>query len=326
MTTLDNHNRHVILCDGATLPAELVGKVPDNHVWPLVQRKGKGEVNLVVQIQDFITPLLAHVPDKAKDLLEIAAFIYGADRLISRGETSQVEYLKWARDFVFCIPVRELVFWQQSRIQKSLVELLVFISGDRSYQFYFEQRTGGDAPASLFDVPQSNQKSFNVSDCKIALFSGGLDSLSGVIELLEQTSGKVVVTSHRSGPSTPVQKRVFEALQNAYPNRLIYHPLKCNLSKKRPPEETQRTRFFLYTTVGYVLAQAYGQDSLHIYENGVTSINLRRRQDLINARASRTTHPKTISLLNNFFSEVKGEIFTVQHPFLFLTKQILSKR
>lgn len=59
---------------------------------------------------------------------------------------------------------------------------------------------------------------------------------------------------------------------------------------------------------------------MNIFENGITSINLSKRQDLMNARASRTTHPKTLGLLEEFYSSVADRTFRVKHPFLHLTK------
>ena len=43
-----------------------------------------------------------------------------------------------------------------------------------------------------------------------------------------------------------------------------------------------------------------------IFENGITSLNFARRQDLLNGRTTRTTHPKTIHLLQRLFSEIVG--------------------
>ena len=52
----------------------------------------------------------------------------------------------------------------------------------------------------------------------------------------------------------------------------------------------------------------------------MTSINFYKRQDLINARASRTTHPKALKLLEDFYSSVGESRKYIRHPFLFNTK------
>ncbi|MBD2701855.1 7-cyano-7-deazaguanine synthase [Spirosoma sp. BT702] len=262
------------------------------------------------------------MPDRTRDLIEMAAFIYAADRLITRGRPNQVEFENWARELTFCIPVRDLTYWQQDEVVKSLASALTFVSGDKSYSFYFTKRISTDPPTSLFHDADTAPDSVDLkSGYPVALFSGGLDFLAGVVSLLATTDKKVVITSHRSNPSTvKVQKRVYEALNRAYPGRLLYHPLECSLTGVRASEETQRTRFFLYTAVGFALAQAYGQDELNIFENGITSINLSKRQDLMNGRASRTTHPKTLGLLQKVFAGVLNHPFIIRHPFIHLTK------
>ncbi|WP_133299926.1 PD-(D/E)XK nuclease domain-containing protein [Larkinella punicea] len=297
--------------------------LPPHRVLTLTNREELPDRNMTVKIHDFASRLIARIPDRTRDLIEIAAFIYAADRLIKRGETNQVEYENWARELTFCIPVRDFNFWQQAEVSNKLAEALVFVSGDKSYKFHFTSRIGIDPLTGLFHNMDTNPTSSDSNEhYPIALYSGGLDSLAGVVSLLETTSSKVVITSHRSNPSTTqVQKRVYAALSKAYPGRLRYHPLDCNLTHgERASEETQRTRFFLYTSVGFALAQAYSQHELNIFENGITSINLSKRQDLINGRASRTTHPKTLGLLQAVFSSISGQSFVINHPFIHLTK------
>lgn len=319
---LKTDTRHIILCDGVAMPDSLAGTVPAHRITRLVNRDELPNRNMTVKIHDFASRLIPRMPDRTRDLIEIAAFIYAADRLIKRGRTNQVEFENWARELTFCVPVRDLSYWQQAEVATDLANALTFVSGDKSYRFYFEQRVGFDPLTSLFhNTDTASVLSDPGTAYPVALFSGGLDSLAGVVELLETTDKKVVITSHRSNPSTiKVQKRVYDALNMAYPGRLLYHPLECNLTGPRASEETQRTRFFLYTAAGFALAQAYGQDELNIFENGITSINLSKRQDLINGRASRTTHPKTLGLLQKVLSGVFDRTFTIRHPFIHLTK------
>ena len=156
----------------------------------------------------------------------------------------------------------------------------------------------------------------------VALFSGGLDSLAGALEVLETTNKNLILVSHRSNNSaiTKIQKGIFNLLDNDYPGRIQYFPFYCNLSGERGVEETQRTRIFLYTAIANALSILASEDEILVFENGITSINFNKRQDLINARASRTTHPKTLFLLEEVFSEIGGKKKSIQHPFLYNTK------
>ena len=200
-----------------------------------------------------------------------------------------------------------------------LDELLSFLSGNNSFDFSFQ---GGHhtPPTSLFD-----NEEFRVSDgqrAEVILFSGGIDSLTGVAQQLTESDKQLCLVSHRSGqPETSrTQDQLVRGLDERYKNRLRHFKFHCSLRGKRAHEETQRTRFFLYTAIAFALARALGKDSIWVYENGVTSLNFPKRQDVINGRASRTTHPRSISLLQRFFSEVSGAPFHITTPFFWKTK------
>jgi len=77
---------------------------------------------------------------------------------------------------------------------------------------------------------------------------------------------------------------------------------------------------FLYSAIAVAIAATAGAKEITIFENGITSFNFPRRQDLINARATRTTHPKTISLLQELFSAITSAHFHIATPFIWKTK------
>ena len=118
----------------------------------------------------------------------------------------------------------------------------------------------------------------------------------------------VFLISHRSGqPGTArTQDQLVKALSASFPNRLQHYKFHCGLTGSRAAEETQRTRMFLYSSIAVALCAALSQKRFFIFENGITSLNFARRQDLLNGRTTRTTHPKTIHLLQRLFSEIVG--------------------
>lgn len=130
--------------------------------------------------------------------------------------------------------------------------------------------------------------------------------------------------SHQSGAPglARVQNSLFEELLYAYPNRLKHFKFKCSLKQVRnkATQETQRTRAFLYNTIAFVLAHSMNKTDWYVFENGITTLNFPKRQDMINARASRTTHPKTIYLLKELFSLVNEKIVKIKTPFFWHTK------
>jgi len=253
------------------------------------------------------------------DLLEISGYVLCADRHSFRGSRNAVEYHSWSRDFEYFIKVRDHEFWKSEEVKRSLSESLTWITGDRSHSFNFLPGHS-TAKTNIFD---SSRFSLPVKgDASVVLFSGGLDSLAGVVELLESTKGPVWLISHKSGnPSTGrTQKRLIEALGARYPNRVNHRVLECHLHGVRAPEESQRTRAFVYCSMGFAMATALKLSAFYLYENGMTSLNFSKRGAMQNARASRTAHPKTIRLLRELLCLVAGKSFDIRTPFAFKTK------
>ncbi len=311
--------QHIILCNNAPLPKDVQ---EDVDVLNLDYRSK--ESNLSIKLPNFVNSLY-HLPDNIKDLLEIASYIFAADRNIKRGEKSDVEYQKWSRHFHFIIKVRDYQFWSKPNLAEKLKEALKFVSGDFDFDFTFEEGHQ-TTPEGLFDDERFSVEP--TENTKVILFSGGLDSLAGAVELLETTNDNLCLISHRSGqPGTKkTQDKLVSALQRDYSNRCKHYSFSCNLKGVRAVEETQRTRSFLYCSIAFSLSHAIGLDRFFVFENGITSLNFARRQDLINARASRTTHPKTLALFAEFFSLFCSKPFLIEHPYLFCTKtDVLSK-
>ena len=59
-----------------------------------------GPVNVKLGLPNFVRDVY-HLPDRTLDLLELAAYVYCADRMSSRGPKVAVEYQAWARSFHF---------------------------------------------------------------------------------------------------------------------------------------------------------------------------------------------------------------------------------
>lgn len=308
----------VVLCNSAALPAGLAQE-GDGHALRLEYEEGKGAPrNVKVSLPDFVRSV-GHIPNRILDLLEMAVYVFLADRSTSRGSRTAVEYQGWARSLHFVMKVRDFGFWSRTDVGRMLAEALRFVSGDRDYAFTF-QPGHSTPPANLFDSAE-----FEVepeADNAVVLFSGGLDSLAGIVERLATTEERLCLVSHRSQSGIKkTQDALFEALDYHYPGRLTHYKFDCSLSGTRAREETQRTRSFLYSSIAFALSHVLSQQGgFFVYENGVTSMNMPKRGDMGNSRASRTTHPKTIALLQEFFSAVEGSTVEVATPYLWRTK------
>lgn len=309
----------VFLCNGATRPEEIA----QSECTALDYRSSPGaKANVRLGLPDFVLSAY-HLPDRCLDLLEMAAYVFAADRLTSRGPRRAVEYHSWSRRLHFVVKVRDHEFWCRPEVGKALQAVLQFATGDLEYTFAF-QPDHATPPTSLFD--KAGFEIEHEEQLSILLFSGGLDSLAGAVQRLELTTEQVCLVSHLSqGSTTKTQRSLASALQGRYGKRVRPYQFKTNLKEVNRRDETQRSRPFLYGSIAFALAAAFGQDRFFVYENGVTSLNFARREDLINARASRTTHPQTIGRLARLFSIIANKPFTIETPFLWNTKSDVVK-
>ena len=310
---MNSSHIHTVLANGA--------KAPSNISDPIILDYRPNEnctrrINL--NLPQFVINLF-HLPDRTLDLLELAAYVFGADRCISRGRIDAVEYHSWSRDINLVIKVRDFDFWCDEKVGHTLNDVLQFMMGDNGLKITF-QPNHSTSPSGLFDN-EKYKPHLSEKGLKVGLFSGGVDSLAGALDILESGPETLMLACHQSNNTTKrTQRRLCQALEHRYPNRIQPYSFQCNLHGKRAIDETQRSRSFLFTAIAYSLATSHSQSCFNIFENGVTSINLHRREDLSNARASRTTHPQTIAKLQNLYSLLSGKDFKIYQPFLNKTK------
>jgi len=274
------------------------------------------------------------LPERILDLLQIAAYVFCGDRMANRGSRKSVNNESWARSFEFHIPVLDLDFWANDKAKKALKDALAFMTGDRSYNFIFSQSDKN--PAEIINKQLSlftgEYKSIDEAEnTDIMLFSGGLDSLAGAVQRLnEHTDRSLCVVSHKSNKTvTHTQKVLIDELNKQYGNRMKQYSFECcNHDGLKSKDETQRTRIFLFSAIAFSLCHCYGKNSFYVYENGITSMNLSKQADVINGRASRTTHPKTLGLLRKFY-KLLNPSFDIIAPYYNQTKaeimQVFSK-
>lgn len=264
------------------------------------------------------------------DLLEIASYVHAADKLVFRGEPDSLNNNSWVRSFLFHIPVRDYNFWNNNNTKKVLSSALLFMMGDRNIDFKFEKYKS-DPMLSKHQHSLFNEEYVTLEEAdntEIILFSGGLDSLAGTIEYLNENPSKCVcLVTHNSNNSTiKTSRKLVEYLQSKYgKNRIKHYQFLChlmNLTKSR--EETQRSRMFLFSAIAFSISFCYKKNNFIVYENGITSLNIPKQADVFNARASRTTHPKTIGLLMEFYS-LFIKSFTIETPFFWKTKSDIIK-
>jgi len=301
------------LCDGV--------KEDNNNILLSYLDCENHKANISATLPKFIDKV-DNLEDKIIDLLEIAIYVFSADRVISRGKRTDLNYIGWARTLEFHIPVRDISFWNNQDIISMLSQSLKFMTGDNKFIFHFSKqiksKTVNQLPLFSKDTLLLNSN----PNSRVVLFSGGLDSLAGVIESLNtDSSSTIFLVSHKSNSKViKTQKAIINYLKQKYANRVNEYSFDCHSKKYNVPEETQRSRMFLFSAIAFAICSSYGKNEFYVYENGITSINLPKQGDVMNARASRTTHPKTIFSLNEFYKHFYPQ-YNIVTPYFEKTKK-----
>ncbi|HEX8911024.1 MAG TPA: hypothetical protein VF796_01595, partial [Humisphaera sp.] len=313
-------NRHVLLCNGATAPRRAGRPGAATTVWEL--RTFGPAANVRLRVDDITRALGRHLPDEVLDLLELAALVYAADQCCGRTPGRRFEYgLTFHRDLRFRVAVRRPEFWSRPDVLDALVDTLHFLSYD-DYAFDFSQLADpppvqaylfGDAGAGLGPVDQ------------VMMMSGGLDSLAGAVGQVLHEGRRVALVSHRPAPHVTARQRQLVAGVNrrARHRRLppVHVPVTCHKLGLEEHDATQRTRSFLYATLGAAVAHLFGLSEVWFYENGVTSVNLPLCGQEVGGRATRTTHPRAMHGFGRLLSLAFGRPFAARNGFFWHTKQ-----
>jgi len=306
-------HRHVFLC--GLSEAQRSGYA-DGTELSLAERIG----NLTLRLDALRRRLVGVEPKRLTDLIEIASYVFAADRTTKRG----TEILKncgedWRRNFLMVVAVREPVFWNRTDVKSALSGALGFASED-TWAFDF---VDNEEPAPLQSYLAVREDQIDAGGgTSIVLFSGGLDSLAGAVKELTTSNRHVVLVSHRNTPAIgAIQKKLAAMLAATYPRRVTHVWVDNSLTGKLDDrEETQRTRSFFFFAMAAVAAHIEKADRIRFFENGIMSVNLPIATQVVGARASRSTHPCTLKLLQDVADLVSEHGVRVDNPFVWETK------
>lgn len=259
----------------------------------------------------------------AMDMLIIACSMYTADTRIDRLKTSDDS---WTRQIDLFIPVSDVEKWNAQI--PLLKKIFGFLTGDL-WNITFRDRTGMSQIAPVTKLKKFGMKYLTNTVC---LFSGGMDSFIGAIDLLSKGVQPLFLGHAKSSDVSPNQKLCEQALITAFPktifNRLyafVRVPKKDLFAQE---EKTERGRSFLFLTLGSICASALhpGADSrLIIPENGLISLNLPLTPMRTGSHSTRTTHPHYLEMMQQLLDALNLKV-KLENPYQFKTKgEMLSE-
>lgn len=315
-------DKRYILCGNAS--AKGVSEDPERDLrLRLSGKEGKG--NITLRIEDVHRKMFQPVPSLFNDLLEVATYVYSADQVIRRGADDVDTFGDgWRRDLHFVVPVRNPDFWNSAPVQEVLCATLGFLSDDQ-YQFDFI-KLDQDHPFQEYLGFDDTQQMYRKPE-QVVMFSGGLDSLAGAIDEVVNQKRRVLLVTHKSTNKLNKRHQTLENLlaEKANGNAPPRISVRVHKSKELNHEYTQRSRSFLYVSIGATIAKMLGLNSVRFYENGVISLNLPVCAQVVGGRATRTTHPRVMKGFQDIISLVAGEAFTVENPYIWKTKADVVK-
>ncbi|MBD9467766.1 Qat anti-phage system QueC-like protein QatC [Pseudoxanthomonas sp. PXM01] len=235
--------------------------------------------------------------ERALDMTILAAAVTAADTRVERGVDGQDG---WTRELELCLPVREPDVW--TGLVPLLEGTLNFLTGDR-WTLAFRGRTASTSglldpiTPTLADKPTS-----------VCLFSGGLDSFIGAIDLLAKNERVLLVSHYWDGITSKYQDTCLTALHERYTD-VDFFSVRARVGFAAGTvdgswgENTLRGRSFLFFALAALAADAIGGSvNIHVPENGLISLNVPLDPLRLGSLSTRTTHPYYMARFNDILA------------------------
>jgi len=258
------------------------------------------------------------------DWLRVALFCYAADRLASRSPKGAGNYDHWSRRIKVTIPVADPKIWQVFR--EDVQDALNYLTSD-TWTLAFTLRNGEFEEEQQIQAPTIKSEPENV-----LLFSGGLDSLAGAVDLIANNSKNLLLVSGSTHNRLNCEQRdLAEALRRTTRNNVDHliceYGLKGDQDKTRQGREsTQRARGWIHVAFGLLASHLVSNETLHLYENGIGAFNLSSTTAQLSGQNSLSVHPLFLNKISAVASGILGNETHIVQPSLFETKSALLKR
>lgn len=234
--------------------------------------------------------------------------VWAGDKLLPRNSQPDA----WTREIVLHLPATP----EWARLAPQFARVLDFLTGDH---WTIKAR---ESPLDLGFAGRWEQ---SWQPQAVALFSGGLDSLAGAIDRLEDGHRLLLVSHHDYGQLAATQQTLVESLAGQYGPEQVQH-LNLRVQFPEAPEMTLRSRSLLYLALGLTAAASFGPDTpLLIPENGWVSLNPPLTPNRLGTYTTRTTHPYFLEQITRLWEDA-GIKHPLTNPSRHLTKGELLSR
>ncbi|MEX2247973.1 MAG: hypothetical protein WEC75_14975 [Dehalococcoidia bacterium] len=304
----------LVECDGVRASSAAYKGREWDHA--LSVRTQGAQANRKLRVQPPSDALKGNVAAHAADLLRIAAYVYWADQRVSRGGEADVMGDDWKRLFLICAPVSDPDFWNADGTRGLLGDALQFLTEDI---WLFEFGTAHfDEQLSLDTNPRESRRNPDV----VSVFSGGADSLCAAAESAIRGHRPVLVSHHPTTFFDSKQRKLARLLAQQFANtwHFPHTAFLVQGAGEEARDNSQRSRAFLYGSMGAAVAHSLGIREVVFADNGIISLNLPINDQLLGALASRATHPKFISRFNRLIAHVISPDIVATNPLQYRTR------
>ncbi len=255
------------------------------------------------------------------DLIRIAMAIHVADAWARRKAT-----FNGLRNPILQIEVLDLPFWSKPDKIDLLKICVDFVSGGDDWEFSFiASKTRHQRAASLFHGNDDN--------ALVSLYSGGLDSSTGLALRAAAQPGRMIVpvtVRHQMQKSQLLRNHFRLLMDRGLLKSADFQPFIVgayipNVRIKREFNEdfreiTHRCRPFLFMTVAGIVANSWNASEVEVFESGVGSVNYPLVPGPADYRTTRSTHPNFLRQLSALVSHVNDAAVKYVLPFADKTK------
>ncbi|MTD93923.1 hypothetical protein GIW81_06185 [Hyphomicrobium sp. xq] len=302
-------NRLIFHVNRDSIPEEPDGNI---HVWlygpspPFLHAASVG-----AQALDEASRLTLRPSPAAIDFMSIAMAVTAADTFVPRSDARG----GWSRDFEIVLPLANPDPW--NALKPKLQSALRFLSSD-TWEFEFAGHGVQPPPVSLI---KSRQRVVDLSqvDC-VSLFSGGLDSAIGVLDLLAK-SHRPLLISHAYAKDAQKQDEVAQLL----PSHCQRVSVNTYPTWSGADDDSMRTRSFQFLALGTVAAEAVAayrggpKAELYVCENGLIALNPPLTPRRMGSHSTRTAHPHFLESIQSLLDALHVPIQIV-NPYRHRTK------
>lgn len=281
-----------------------------------IEVNGQQRCQVAFDIEDYVR-IRGNFSESAGEFAYFAAVIYACDRAIKRDLPGGD---RWTRGFSVELPVANPDKWNAATdIVESMLE---FLTGD-IWRINFVT-----SPVALFGRDfKRTRKRFNkkkrINGSAVSLFSGGLDSLIGAIDWLENNPGLTLVLAStydaQAENARSDQERLVKHFERKYNNRFQRFVARAGLCSNG--EDTNfRSRSLIFIGNAILAASFLSTDtSIIIPENGAIAVNFPLTPARKGSLSTRTVNPYFLKLLSRLLLKLdfKNKII---NPYQFMTK------